>query len=202
MPLSTLWEPSRGGFPTAAILVLLFLFCLASTPAAGQSADQGGEGESARVWEEEDGQGRTWVKAEFRVDAPPEEFFALLLDVERFPEFMPEVREAKILEAGEGFQVVRFHAGSGLFKSRHVLRRLYDTGQGTIRWTLVEGTPRALEGSWTIDPSPEGGGSLVRYAAYVDPGFWVPDSLARHFQKRTLPGMISSLQRRVLGGGR
>lgn len=189
--------PARRCLSTVvAFGILLLLLCFCATGATAELPADSAAG-SIRVWEEADADGRTWVKAEFSVAAPPAAVFAVLLDAERFPEFMPEVKEAKVLEAGEGFQVVRFRAGTGLLESRHVLRRLFDRGQGWISWTLVEGRPRALEGRWQIDAAADGAGSRVRYAAHIDPGFLIPGAVVRHFQRRTVPEMIANLQRRV-----
>lgn len=193
--------PAPRHLAAIAVLLLLQWLCFgAAGPAAELPGDSNADPGSVRVWKEKDAAGRTWFKAEFCVAAPPATVFAVLLDAERFPEFMPDVKEAKIIEAGEGFQVVRFRAGSGLRESRHVLRRLYDPEQGRLSWTLVEGRPRALEGIWQIEAASEEGSSLVRYAAHVDAGFWIPDAVVRHFQRRTVPEMIASIRQRLETG--
>jgi ribosome-associated toxin RatA of RatAB toxin-antitoxin module len=127
--------------------------------------------------------------------------FRILRDVERHPEFMPEVKEVRIVSSGPGYHVVYFRAGEGLFASEHTLRRTYDDAERRISWSLVQGRPKDLSGSWHVERSPDGAGSLVTYSAYIDAGTLVPSVLTRYFSKRTLPLMVDNLRKRAESGG-
>ena len=146
--------------------------------------------------------GKTWVTAIFWLKTEPDAVFRILRDVEHHPEFMPEVKEARIVERGPGYHVAHFRAGEGFFASEHTLKRVYDEPERRISWSLVQGRPKDLSGYWHVQQSPDGVGSLVTYSAYIDVGVLVPDVLTRYFAKRTVPLMIDNLRKRSESGGR
>jgi ribosome-associated toxin RatA of RatAB toxin-antitoxin module len=145
--------------------------------------------------------GRTAVRAVFRVDADPDTVYRTVCDVTHFPEFMPNTRAASVLAAGAGFQVVRFSGGSGWVRGDVTLRRLMNDAERRISWTLVEGRPRAVNGFWHVERGPGGQGSLVTYSNDVDLGAWVPDALVKSFVRSGLSDMVVSLRKRVASGG-
>jgi len=154
----------------------------------------------AHITEEVKSGGKVWVTALFWVDADQEATFRILRDIERHPEFMPQVRATRILSAGQGYHVVHIEAGEGVLASAYTLRRTWDATR-RISWTLVEGRPREVTGFWEVARPSEGGGSLVTYSAYINIGGLVPDFVTRYVVKQTVPVMVTNVRKRAESGG-
>jgi ribosome-associated toxin RatA of RatAB toxin-antitoxin module len=145
--------------------------------------------------------GQTAVQAVFDVDADADAVYRVLRDAERFPEFMPDTKEVRILESGPGYQITHFWGGKGVFESRLTLKRtLLDTDR-KISWSLIEGRPRAVTGYWHVEQAPDGRGSRVTYLNHIDVGGWIPEAMVRHFVKQSLHAMAANLRKRVDSGG-
>lgn len=86
----------------------------------------------------------------------PEQMFALVEDVERYPEFLPGVVAARLAQSSESQQVGTLEMErAGLrekFTTRNTLSR-----PGRIGMQLVDGPFRMLEGEWTFAPILENG---------------------------------------------
>ena len=81
----------------------------------------------------------------------PEQMFALVEDFEKYPQFVPWVAGAELLEHGVDIVVARLDMHrSGLrarFTTRNTLHR-----PSEIRMQLVDGPFRSLDGRWTFHP--------------------------------------------------
>src|SRR5690242_18417010 len=94
------------------------------------------------------------------VPYPADLMFAIVADVERYPEFVPWTVNLRILKRDKlGEQeilttetVVGFRALRERYKSRVVLNKV----AGTIDVTQVEGVFRELENHWRFTPEGEG----------------------------------------------
>jgi uncharacterized membrane protein len=102
------------------------------------------------------------VESEVRVQAPLEQVYALARDIERFPQFMEDVEEVKILEQTPERQVSRW---VGIIKE---LRRtitwteedFWDDQAHACTFRQTEGDYTEYGGSWEFVP--EGEGTRVR----------------------------------------
>ncbi len=79
--------------------------------------------------------------------------FALINDVERYPEFVPGCQAASVLERAEGMQRARLTVGSGSLRTSFVTRNLLVPDR-SVRMDLEEGPFRSLVGEWTLEPLP------------------------------------------------
>jgi len=152
-----------------------------------------------RITEETAPNGKTAVKAVFFIPGDPNLVYAILKDASRFPEFMPDTLEARIIESAEDYHVADFTGSNGLIQSRFVMRRIFADHERKISWTQVEGSAREVQGSWVVKA--ENGGSTVTYWSVVDAGALVPDGLVRAYQKDSIPPMVANLRLRVHSGG-
>ena len=91
------------------------------------------------------------VKRSALVPYAPEQMFALVEDIESYPQFLPWVAAAQLLERKPGEVVARLEmhrAGMReVITSRNVL-----TPPREIALTLVTGPFKTLEGRWTFEP--------------------------------------------------
>jgi uncharacterized membrane protein len=89
-----------------------------------------------------------------RIDAPADRCFDVAVDYESYPEWLRDVKEAKILESddeGRGLRVE--YRAAALGKSiRYVLAYDYTDAPGKFSWQFVEGDMlRRLDGSYTFE---------------------------------------------------
>lgn len=91
----------------------------------------------------------------------PDQLFALVGDVARYPEFVPWVtsmRAGPVSEAGPGVTTLDAQAGVGFsfLKERFSTRVLRDADARRIEVSLLHGPFRHLSNSWRFEPDPGG----------------------------------------------
>jgi ribosome-associated toxin RatA of RatAB toxin-antitoxin module len=84
--------------------------------------------------------------------------YALINDVERYPEFVPGCRAASVLERAEGMQRARLTVGSGVLATSFVTRNQLVPDR-SVRMDLEEGPFASLTGQWTLEPLPTAQGA-------------------------------------------
>jgi ribosome-associated toxin RatA of RatAB toxin-antitoxin module len=137
--------------------------------------------------------------------ATPRELYDIVADFPAYPRLFPEVKEARVLSetnTPKG-KVTRVEFRAQMVVAiRYVLELTGSGGEGgtlpTLSWTYVEGEiVTNNEGSWTF--TPEGDGTAVEYAAFMDvrapvPGF-VMRKIIDGLVALSLPNMFASLER-------
>ena len=136
------------------------------------------------------------AKSKIVFNAEPQDVFEVLTDYESYPEFIPEIGSAKIIEEGAGYVVADFtlHAGKTI---NYVLRfepRPFDK----ITWTYVRGDMRDNHGSWTLKPVR--GGTEGLYVVTMDLGRLVPKFLLTALAGVGLPSILKHFKERVESG--
>lgn len=90
----------------------------------------------------------------------PAQLFVLVADVERYPEFLPWCRAARILERGEGGMLADLIISFKHLTERYTSRvTLYPPGDapGQIDVVMTQGPFEHLENHWKFIPLPNGG---------------------------------------------
>jgi ribosome-associated toxin RatA of RatAB toxin-antitoxin module len=95
------------------------------------------------------------------IQAPVDDVFRVAMDVERFPEFMPDLKSLRVLErSDDGLRtVVEWVGNLPEFKTtvKWVEEDLWDAVEHTCRFTLVRGDFKSYGGTWRF--TPEAGGT-------------------------------------------
>ena len=114
------------------------------------------------------------VTNSIEINAPVERVFAIAKDVERFPEFMPEVQRITVLESNEdrSRQVVEW---VGLIPAIRLTVKwteedLWDDVERTCTFTQVKGDFTAYGGQWRFIPEGDG----CRFESQVDYELEIP----------------------------
>ncbi len=94
---------------------------------------------------------------ESRIDAPADLVYRIVADVERYPEFLPDVSRAERRD-----DVVSMTLRMGLIPVTLVTRARF-TPPAAIELVQIEGPFRRFDARWTF--APDGGGTLVGYRA-------------------------------------
>ena len=100
----------------------------------------------------------------------PEEMFALVTDVARYPEFLPWCDHAKVLEhTGNGVVAEVGIAMAGV-RQTFVTRNTHEEGR-RVELQLVKGPFSKLSGDWKFDPVGDGNERAARVSLRLDYGF-------------------------------
>ncbi len=104
------------------------------------------------------------VTKEVVVDAPIERFFDLVVDYERYPEFVPGIRTCRVRDA-QGEKQVEYELDLGVKRIRYVLRMTEERPR-RVAWSLVSGDMmKVSNGSW--DLAPDGDRTRAVYAVEI-----------------------------------
>lgn len=108
----------------------------------------------------------------------PQQLFDLVADVEKYPEFLPWCRAARILERKDGEFLGELVISFAHFSESYVSRVVLDPPHG-IEVTMVRGPFEHLSNSWKF--TPENGGTRIDF------------SLDFKFRSRVLEKLIGGL---------
>jgi coenzyme Q-binding protein COQ10 len=119
----------------------------------------------------------------------PEQLFALVADIERYPEFLPWCVGARIRERRPNLVVADLIIGFRMVRERFTSRVSLDPSQ-RIDVAYAEGPFRHLNNHWSFSPHP-GGGCRV--------GFFVDFEFKSRLLQRLIEVLFSEAVRRMVG---
>ena len=93
-------------------------------------------------------------------DHAPRDLFALVADIESYPEFLPWCRAARIRERRDNVVIADLVVGFGPFRERFTSRVAFDEPNG-IDVEYTDGPLRYLNNRWRF--APEGDGCMVDF---------------------------------------
>ena len=135
------------------------------------------------------------------VDATAEELFAIVADIEAYPEWLPDVKSVEVLE--------RDADGRPLASTMTVdvtIREVTYTldyeyhGVEKMSWqSRPGGDVKSIEGSYTFEISDDGA-TTVTYDLSIDPGFPVPGFLLKRAAKHITAAALGGLKQRAEAG--
>lgn len=131
------------------------------------------------------------------VDASPEETLRVLLDIESWPEWMPNIRATRILERTENRILADVTRAE--FGAVHNTRLEFLIGAGGYLERQVKGLARKWEGDWRIVAAPGGRGSVVSCKLDVDLGlygFLMPGRLVQRTVDQSFEKIMRGVSRR------
>ena len=99
------------------------------------------------------------IDASITVNAPVDKVFALARDIERYPEFMPDVKSIRILERDEKKQVSEWIGLVSQFRieMKWTEEDVWDEATHTCTWRQIKGDFQQYDGTWTFEPAADGG---------------------------------------------
>jgi ribosome-associated toxin RatA of RatAB toxin-antitoxin module len=81
----------------------------------------------------------------------PEQMFALVADIERYPEFVPSVLSSKVLQQDERGIIGQLEMQRGGVREKFTTRNVLEPPK-RMSLALVDGPFRLLDGLWTFEP--------------------------------------------------
>jgi uncharacterized membrane protein len=128
------------------------------------------------------------------MDAPIERVFAVIADYERYPEFLPDMKEVRVLSRHDGVALVRFELEL-IMRVSYTLRLLEDAPT-RVQWTLEEAKMVAENnGGWTLVA--EGNRTRATYALEVKLRGLIPKSVSTRLLGTTLPQTLQRFKARA-----
>ena len=140
------------------------------------------------------------------LQAPVEEVFRVAMDVERFPEFMPDVKSIRVLERSDDglLTVVEWVGDLPEFKTtvKWVEEDLWDPADHTCRFTLVRGDFKTYGGLWRFTLENAG----TRFDSEVEYEYDIPligpliKGLIRKKMQENVDRLQAAMKARMEGG--
>ena len=144
------------------------------------------------------GQRRGTVRAAVRIEAPADIVFHMLIHCADALQYVPHLRSCKVRDraADDSWLLVEQQIDFGWYAPGvNWTFRAELASDRSITFHQVSGDFRANEGTWELEPTPDGATTLLLYRAYIDPPGFVPSWLARSTFRRELPQMLKDLRR-------
>ena len=133
-----------------------------------------------------------------KVDAPADRCYDVAIDFESYPEWLRDVKEAKILETdeeGRGKRV-EFRAAALGKSIRYVLEYDFSDAPHSFSWKFVDGDMlRRLDGTYRFEP--DGNSTRVHYDLAVELAVPLPGLLKRRAAGLIMGGALKELKKQV-----
>jgi uncharacterized membrane protein len=133
-----------------------------------------------------------------RVEAPADRCYDVAVDFESYPEWVRDVKEAKILETdeeGRGKRV-EFRAAALGKSIRYMLEYDFSDAPHSFSWKFVEGEMlRRLDGTYRFEP--DGDSTRVHYDLAVELAVPLPGLLKRRAAGLIMGSALKELKKQV-----
>lgn len=123
-----------------------------------------------------------------------EEFFKLISDYEKYPEFLTEVKDVKITKSSGSTKEMEYSVS--LIKSFKYKLKVEEKASTEIKFHFISGDVfKNMKGFWKIKP--KGEKCEVEYSVEANFGLLVPDAIAKPLVSANLPMMIENIKKRI-----
>jgi coenzyme Q-binding protein COQ10 len=124
----------------------------------------------------------------------PDEFFQVICDYEKYPEFLTEVEDVRILETQGNKKLVQYEV-SLLKTFTYSLWTTEERPKG-ISWDLASGDVfKTCSGFWKLED--EAGRTRATYHVEASFGMFVPKTITKSILSMNLPNMMSAYKKRI-----
>jgi ribosome-associated toxin RatA of RatAB toxin-antitoxin module len=140
------------------------------------------------------------------IDATPEVVFAVVSDLERYPEWQDFLQRVTVRErdADGRARLVEAEADAKVTRLKLVLSATRDEPR-RVAWRSEGGDVKALSGAFDLAEAGAPGRTRATFGLEVDPGFklglLLKGPVADRLRDRVLDGMLDGLKRRAERGG-
>lgn len=134
------------------------------------------------------------AKTEEVFNCTAEEFFKIVSDYEKYPEFLTEVKSVKITKNSGTEKEMEYHVS--LIKTFKYKLKVKEIANKNVTFDFIGGDVfKKMQGSWTI--TEQGDKCHVAYNVEASFGLLVPESMAKTLVSANLPLMISNFKKRI-----
>ncbi len=130
------------------------------------------------------------------INAPIDRVFAVISDYERYPAFLPEMKEVHVISRHDGVAIVRFELEL-IMRVSYTLR-LQEDPPSSISWRLEQAKMLAENnGGWQLTSL--GDSTRARYSLEVKLRGLIPKSVSTRLLGTTLPENLARFKARAEG---
>lgn len=123
-----------------------------------------------------------------------DEFFKIVSNYEKYPEFLSEVKDCHVIETKGTKKLVEYQI-SMIKTFTYSLWTTEDSPHG-VSWEFNKGDIfKKMDGSWKLED--EAGRCRATYTIEASVGMWVPGAITKGLIEVNLPNMMSSYHKRV-----
>ncbi|NMO14088.1 SRPBCC family protein [Pyxidicoccus fallax] len=131
------------------------------------------------------------------INAPVEKVFDVITQYERYPEFLPEVKE--IRTSNRQGNTVEVHYKVDVVKTVNYSIRVTEERPKRMAWSFIKGeVMKDNKGSWVLEPEGEGK-TRATYTVEMALGALVPKAIVNALVDTSLPKMLDAFKRRAEG---
>jgi ribosome-associated toxin RatA of RatAB toxin-antitoxin module len=131
------------------------------------------------------------------VNVPPDKFFDIIVDYEKYPEFLPEVKKVKI-DGGQGsIKEVTYTVD---IKAKVINYTLKHTAEkpNKLTWTMIKGEMmKGNDGTWVLKPGAQPGSTEATYTIDLKLSSLVPGFIEKALAEQSLPGLLTNFKNRA-----
>lgn len=129
------------------------------------------------------------------INAPVEKVFDIIVQYEKYREFLPEVKEIR-LSNRQGNEV-NVHYKVDVVKTINYTIRSKEERPHRVSWSFVDGEfMKDNKGSWVLEPEGEGK-TKATYTVEMALGALVPKTVVNKLVETSLPKMLEAFKRRA-----
>ncbi|MFA7338598.1 MAG: SRPBCC family protein [Candidatus Obscuribacterales bacterium] len=136
---------------------------------------------------------------ETTIKAPKEFVWNALTDFSRYPRIFPKVKSCQVLKREGQLVYIESFLKPQLFvneQCQHTINDLQNKPD-CLRWKMVDGTFKAVEGEWQLKSVNSGRHCQVKYTLEVDPGPAIPRPIANMALKMTQKEIVGNFKQVV-----
>ena len=124
----------------------------------------------------------------------PEEFYKIVSDYERYPDFLPEVKECRVVKTDGSKKLVEFQVS--VIKSFKYSLWMNEKDSSQLSWEFASGDVfKTQTGAWKLEE--EAGKTRALYSVEATFSMFVPGPIAKTLLSVNLPNMMSAYHKRV-----
>lgn len=124
----------------------------------------------------------------------PEELYAILVDYEKYPEFLKEVKSCKVIENNNGQKTVEYKVS--VVKDITYVNIHKEVPSSEVSWVFKSGDLfKSMQGGWKLDNV--NGKTKATYKIQAEFGMFVPSMITKTVLSVNLPAMMQAYKKRV-----
>ena len=131
------------------------------------------------------------------VNVPPEKLFEVIIDYEKYPEFLPEVKKVHV-NAGQG--AIKEVTYTVDIKAKVITYTLKHTAErpAKVAWTMIKGEMmKGNDGSWTLKAGAQPNTTDATYTIDLKLSSLVPGFIEKALAESSLPQLLANFKARA-----
>lgn len=124
----------------------------------------------------------------------PEELYAILIDYEKYPEFLKDVKSCKVIETKENEKLVEYKIS--VVKDITYVNSHTEVPHKEVNWVFKKGDLfKSMTGGWKLENI--NGKTKATYKIQAEFGMFVPSMITKTALSVNLPTMMQAYKKRV-----